>query len=86
MTFVYLVPFFPLGLAYGRARIEWEAYIETIRATNEVYGLKSAEALREGITERFVGADYGWMWPFPKSIHRWFDVVIRDIRAESDDY
>lgn len=81
MAFVYLIPFFPLGLAYGRARIEWEAYIETIKATHEVYGLKSAEALRDSITERFVGADYGWMWPFPKSIHRWFEEVIRDIRA-----
>ena len=25
MAFVYLVPYFPLFLAYGRARIEWEA-------------------------------------------------------------
>ena len=23
MAFLYLVPFFPLGLAYGRARLEW---------------------------------------------------------------
>src|SRR5438105_4637318 len=38
MAFVYLVPFFPLGLAWGRARIEWEAYVETIRATAEVRG------------------------------------------------
>src|SRR5688572_19407253 len=28
MTFLYLIPFFPVGLAYGRARIEWEAYAE----------------------------------------------------------
>ena len=46
MAFVYLVPFFPLFLAYGRARIEWEAYIETIRATAEVYGRAAAESLR----------------------------------------
>src|SRR6266536_4734688 len=39
MTFLYLVPFFPLGLAYGRARIEWEAYAETLRATAEYRGL-----------------------------------------------
>ena len=26
MAFVYLVPIFPLCLAWGRARIEWEAY------------------------------------------------------------
>src|ERR1700683_4512657 len=46
MAFVYLVPIFPLGLAWGRARIEWEAYVETIRATLEVYGPLAAERLR----------------------------------------
>ena len=80
MTFLYLFWFFPLGLAYGRARIEWEAYVETIRATHEVYGLQKAEALRDHLTERFVGPDYGWMWPFPSTIRRWFDDVIRELR------
>ena len=42
MAFVYLVPFFPLFLAWGRARLEWEAYVETIRATAEVRGLDAA--------------------------------------------
>jgi hypothetical protein len=83
MTFLYLVPFFPLGLAYGRARIEWEAYIETIKATAEVYGLQKAETLRDYLTERFTGPDYGWMWPFPGVIGRWFDEVIRDLRRSS---
>src|SRR5512137_66215 len=32
MALLYLLPFFPLGLAYFRARIEWEAYAETVRA------------------------------------------------------
>ena len=82
MTFRYLLWYFPLGLAYGRARIEWEAYIETIRATAEVYGLEEAEGLRDHITARFTGPDYGWMWPFPKTIHRWFDEAMRDVRAE----
>jgi hypothetical protein len=82
MTFVYLVPFFPLFLAYGRARIEWEAYIETLRATAEVYGLEAAEGLREHIKQRFVGPEYGWMWPFPRAIDRWFDEALADIRAE----
>ncbi|CAN5581073.1 hypothetical protein BH09MYX1_BH09MYX1_40130 [soil metagenome] len=35
MGFVYLAPIFPIGLAWGRARIEWEAYVETIVATKE---------------------------------------------------
>jgi hypothetical protein len=82
MSFLYLVPFFPLFLAYGRARIEWEAYVETLRATAEVYGIDAAEALRRGIVRRFVGPDYGWMWPFPRVIERWFDEAMADVRAE----
>jgi hypothetical protein len=76
MALVYLLPFFPLGLAYGRARIEWEAYRETIRATAEVKGLAAAKALRGEIVRRFTGADYGWMWPFPRTIERWFEAEI----------
>lgn len=81
MTFVYLVPFFPLFLAYGRARMEWEAYVETIRATVEVKGVEAASDLRHGIVSRFTGPDYGWMWPFPKTIHRWFDEALDEARS-----
>jgi hypothetical protein len=73
MAFVYLVPFFPLFLAYGRARIEWEAYEETITATAELLGLDRARALKPHIVRRFVSADYGWMWPFPQVVEGWFD-------------
>jgi hypothetical protein len=83
MTFVYIVPFLPLFLAYGRARIEWEAYTETLRATAEVYGLDSAERLRAAIVRRFVTGDYGWMWPFPRTVHRWFDEVMEKLRADA---
>jgi len=79
MAFVYLVPFFPLFLAYGRARLEWEAYAETLRATAEVAGVEAAEGLREHIVRRFVGGDYGWMWPFPRRVNRWFDEVMAEI-------
>jgi hypothetical protein len=81
MTFVYLVPFFPLFLAYGRARLEWEAYVETIRATVEVRGADAAEGLREHIVDRFTGPEYGWMWPFPNTVRRWFDEALADARA-----
>lgn len=79
MAFVYLVPFFPLGLAYGRARIEWEAYVETVRATAEVKGLDAARALKPALVARFVGPDYGWMWPFPRAVGGWFDAVIAEL-------
>jgi hypothetical protein len=82
MAFVYLVPFFPVFLAYGRARLEWEAYVETIRATAEVYGVEKAEELRAPILARFTGPDYGWMWPFPETVRRWFDEALADVRAE----
>ena len=81
MGFVYLVPFFPLGLAYGRARIEWEAYTETIKATHETYGMDRAKALKPFLVGRFVGPDYGWMWPFRGTIERWFDEVIAEIET-----
>ena len=71
MAAVYLLPFFPLFLAWGRARIEWEAYEETLRATAEVYGIARARALEDEIVRRFVGPDYGWMWPFPTAVRRW---------------
>lgn len=82
LAFVYLVPFFPIFLAYGRARIEWEAYCETIRATCEVYGIDRARALKPWLIHRFTGPDYGWMWPFPRVISRWFDEEISKLEAD----
>jgi hypothetical protein len=82
MAFLYLLVFFPVVLAWGRARIEWEAYVETIRATAEVFGLEAARRLEAEIVRRFVGPDYGWMWPFPTVITNWFRDVIEDIEAE----
>jgi hypothetical protein len=81
MGFLYLVPILPLFLAWGRARIEWEAYIETIRATAEVHGLDAARQLEDEIVQRFTGPDYGWMWPFPGAVRRWFAQVIADLAS-----
>jgi hypothetical protein len=83
MALVYLVPFFPLFLAWGRARIEWEAYVETIRATAELRGLGAARALEGEIVRRYVGPDYGWMWPFAGAVRGWFREVIADLEAEA---
>lgn len=85
MTFLYLVPFLPLGLAYGRARIEWEAYTETLRATAELRGLDALKSLelREQIVRRFTGPDYGWMWPFRRTVEGWYDRVVAALLAEA---
>lgn len=78
MAFLYLVPFLPLGLAYGRARLEWEAYEETLRATAELRGVDAARSplLREHVVRQFVSPSYGWMWPFRRTIEGWYDEAL----------
>ncbi len=83
MALVYLLPLFPIGLAWGRARIEWEAYLETIAATAELDGIEAARKLEGEIVRRYVGPDYGWMWPFPGAVRRWFREAIRNLEARS---
>ncbi len=80
---IYLLPILPLGLAAGRAMMEWEAYAETFRATAEVYGIKAARAptLREHVIRQFTSGAYGWMWPFPKQLHRRIDALLDEIEA-----
>jgi hypothetical protein len=82
MALLYLLPLLPLGLALGRARIEWEAYRETLRASAEMYGMAAVEqpALRAKIVERFTGPDYGWMWPFPRTVAEWYDCAVKELR------
>jgi hypothetical protein len=83
MALLYLLVPLPLGLAYARARLEWEAYRETLRATAEISGIEAARspALREHIVARFIGPDYGWMWPFPSAVRRWIARALDEIEA-----
>lgn len=85
LAFVYLVPWFPIGLAYGRARLEWEAYTETLRATWQLLGAEAARdpGLKQHILERFKGPDYGWMWPFPRQLERWYGEALRSLELEA---
>jgi hypothetical protein len=48
MALAYLFFWLPFGLAWGRARIEWEAYVETIRATAEVFRPRRRASARAG--------------------------------------
>lgn len=81
MSLIYMLPIFPLGLAYGRARIEWEAYAETLRAIAEVDGIEAARhpKLRAHLVEQFTGPGYGWMWPFPATVNGWIDTELAKI-------
>lgn len=84
MALIYLFPIFPLGLALGRARIELEAYAETLRAIAEVHGLDAARdaKLHEEIARRFTSGDYAWMWPFPRTVRRWLREIVETIANE----
>lgn len=84
MSILYLLVPLPLGLAWFRARIEWEAYTETLRATLELRGEEElrSDALRERIVSQFTSAAYGWMWPFPKTVNRWYDEALATVLAE----
>lgn len=83
---LYLFPFFPMGLAYGRARLEWEAYRETLIATYQLGGRGAAHSpeLRCEIIRRFTGGDYGWMWPFPATVGRWYDEMLLQLDSQPD--
>jgi hypothetical protein len=74
-SFLYLVPFFPLGLAYFRARFEMEAYTETMRAAVDDHGkvILKLPAFKANIVAHFTTGQYGWMWPFKKTVERWYD-------------
>jgi hypothetical protein len=84
MALLYVFLPLPLGLAWFRAYFEKEAYAESIRAATEVYGRHYPRGThyRERIIEQFVGPSYGWMWPFRKSMERWYDRVLATVDAE----
>jgi hypothetical protein len=85
MILVYGFVPLPALLAWGRARLEWEAYRETLRAVAESEGLAAARApeLHRHIIARFTGPDYGWMWPFPRAVQAWIDGALKELEASA---
>jgi len=83
MALLYVLLPLPLGLAWFRAYFEKEAYAESIRAAGEVYGrdYPKSTPYRRHIIEQFVGPSYGWMWPFRRSMERWYDRVLASVEA-----
>lgn len=83
-SLLYLFPIFPMGLAAGRAFIEWEAYRETLRATAELKGIDAAAdpALEQYIVSQFTSAAYAFMWPFPWHVRRLVRGEVERLRRE----
>jgi hypothetical protein len=73
MAIAYLLLPLPIGLAWFRMRCERAAYEETLRAHYEIGGRAAVEKLRAHVIRQFTSGAYGWMWPFPRAVERWFD-------------
>lgn len=75
---IYLLFPLPFGLAWGRAYLEKQAYEESIRARYVYFGSNSfTPAYREQMVDYFTSSQYGWMWPFRRSIERWYDAAVK---------
>lgn len=84
-SFLYLVPFFPLGFAYWRTKLEKEAYEESMRATVQMRGTSVvfSPAYKEWMVGQFCGPAYGWMWAFGReSVGEWFDKTLDSVVRE----
>ena len=87
MAVVYLLFPLPMGLAWGRMRLERAAYEETVRAAAEVYGRAHVcdAAFRRHVVAMFTSGAYAWMWPFPRAVERWYDALIARLPADDAD-
>lgn len=84
MAVLYILLPLPMGLAWFRARFEMEAYAESIRAAAEVWGPAHVRgaSYRARLIGQFTGPNYGWMWPFPSSLERWYDQILASLGDE----
>ncbi len=84
MAIAYLMLPLPLGLAWFRMRFERAAYEETLRAHFELGGRAAVARLREHVIRQFTSGAYGWMWPFPRAVARWFDGFVAALEAAAE--
>jgi hypothetical protein len=82
MAIAYLLLPLPFGLAWCRTRLEREAYAETVRRTYRASGRVGTDALRAHVIAQFTSASYGWMWPFPRAVGRWYDGLVAALERE----
>ena len=80
-SFLYLFMFFPIGLAWYRAKFEMEAYTESLRAYRE-YGIDITQPdIKASILMHFTTAEYLWMFPFKGYLEKWFDKTVLEVLA-----
>lgn len=79
-SILYLLVPFPVGIAYFRKKFEQEAYEESIKAAHEYYGDQIfTKDMREKTIAHFTTAEYFWMWPWKKSLNKWYSSIIKKV-------
>jgi len=59
------------------------AYVETIPRHRRKSSTRGGTLARDEIVRRYVGPDYGWMWPFPRRVRAWFRQVIVELETQA---
>lgn len=82
LTYLFLP--LPVIFAVGRRNIERAGYEESLRAYADYYGIKILREnhIRLRIVEQFTSSSYFWMWPFQKSVNRWYDEFVSKLEKE----
>lgn len=79
LLFSFLYLFFPLPFifSYYRMKFEMEAYVETIKAVLELNEngkeLIQSKEYKEHFFKYFTNASYVYMWPFKKTLEKWWE-------------
>lgn len=80
-SLIYLFFPIPFLFAYGRAKLEWEAYEESLRTEAELFGVNyiKQDKVRDFIFEQFTTGAYLWMLPFKSILIKWYEKSLKNI-------
>ena len=83
MFLLYCFVFFPIGLAYFRARFERAGYLQTLRAwwVLDSGWAENPESIK-WIVNQFTGPNYVWCWPFKRTVQGWFTQELSRLQQE----
>jgi len=70
--FLYLLCFFPIGLAFFRYLFERQAYLVGYKKILE-YRITAKSMLINNGVEQMCKGNYGYAWIFPKAVRKWFE-------------
>lgn len=86
---MYIFMFFPIGLAYGRYKLEREAYLAGLLAAKRCKQYSATELddlLKKAVRSCSTSPWYLCPWPFPRQVRRWFEHQLSLVDSEQDPY